>query len=91
MNEDEIHYALKDLQEFLGSQLEEAAKRIEGVPRDVREVMMRALLGSLDFVMHDIHPEGEGPPNFFDLIPEFHHSVGMALTDGLSKFDWTNE
>lgn len=91
MNQEEQERALYDLKDFLTSQLMEAVKRVEGVPRDVREVMGKALEGALDYVIHDIHPEGDGAPNFFDLLPVFSEVVGMRLRESLIEFDFANE
>jgi hypothetical protein len=76
MTPEEQEKAIYDLQDFLNSELTEAVKRVEGVPRDVRDVMGQALKGALDYVIHDIHPEGDGAPNFFDLLPVFGEVVG---------------
>jgi hypothetical protein len=62
-----------------------------GVPQDVKTVMIRALKGALDYVLNDIRPDGDNVPDFFELIPAFHFSVGGLLNDRLSELDFTNE
>jgi hypothetical protein len=62
---------LNDLQNFLTEQLGRAVSRIEGVPQDVKETMKQALKGSLDYVINDIHPEGDGTVDFFTMLPQF--------------------
>lgn len=59
---------INDLQDFLTRELTRATREIEGVPGDVRDTMNRALKGALDYVMNDIHPEGDNVPNFMDFL-----------------------
>jgi len=53
--------------------------------------MAKALKSALDFVINDIHPEGDNVPNFMDLIPEFQSEVGAILQERLMKLDYMNE
>jgi hypothetical protein len=61
---------------------------LEGVGNDVRDMMIRALKGSLDFVMNDIHPEGDKTPDFMSQLPMFQDSVGQMLFKDLSELDF---
>lgn len=49
---------LHQLQDFLSKQLINAVKYVDGVPQDIKTVMVRALKGALDFVINDIAPSG---------------------------------
>jgi hypothetical protein len=82
---------INDLQDFLTRELTKAVRLVEGVPNDVRQVMGQALKGALDFVINDIHPEGDNVPNFMDLLPMFRANVGELLFERLSKLEYTNE
>jgi hypothetical protein len=82
---------LNDLQDFLTEQLGRAVSRIEGVPQEVKETMKQALKGSLDYVINDIHPEGDGVVDFFTMIPEFSMTVGENIREGLSNLEFTDE
>jgi hypothetical protein len=52
--------------------------------------MARALKASLDFVINDIHPEGDNVPNFMDLLPEFSNTIGELLRENLMKLEFMN-
>jgi hypothetical protein len=65
--------------EYLEGQIVKGVKNIESIPIDIKTVMIRALQGALDFVIHDISPEGQAYINFFDLLPEFGFQAGELI------------
>jgi hypothetical protein len=79
---------LQDLQDFLQRSLVSAVKGMQEVPQDVKTVMTRALKGALDFVINDIHPDGQEIPDFFAMLPAFGESVGELLRESLKEFDF---
>jgi hypothetical protein len=71
LDEEQQMTVLHALQGFLESRLVDAISRVDGIPRDVKTLMTRALKGALDFVIHDIAPAGQEYIDFFALLPEF--------------------
>jgi hypothetical protein len=82
---------LNDLQDFLQQSLVSAVKGMQEVPGDVKTVMTRALKGALDYVINDIHPEGQGEIDFFALLPEFGYQTGELLRESLKQFEFASE
>jgi len=68
-----------------------AVKQMKEVPQDIKTVMTRALKGALDFVLNDIHPEGQEYIDFFFLIPRFQQSVGELLKEDLKHLDFATK
>jgi hypothetical protein len=91
MSEDAQWTVLHELQDFLSYQLINAVKFVEGVPQDIKTVMVRALKGALDFVINDIAPAGSLNVDFFALLPVFSERVKMILLKDLLAIEFTNE
>lgn len=89
MSEDQQWEAIHALQGYLEFSLVNAVKEVPGIPQDVKTLMTRALKGALDFVIHDIAPEGQEYIDFFTLLPEFGYQVGEILKDTLMQFDFS--
>lgn len=53
--------------------------------------MVKALRGSLDYVMTDIAPGDDGVPRFDEMTDEFRDVVGKLMFESLSKLEFTNE
>jgi hypothetical protein len=77
--------------EYLEGQIVKGVKNIESIPIDIKTVMIRALQGALDFVIHDISPEGQAYINFFDLLPEFGFQAGELIQKSLKELDYITE
>jgi len=52
IGQDQQVYILEELQNYLQRELVDSIKRIEGVPNDVKTIMVRALKGALDYIIH---------------------------------------
>lgn len=50
--------------------------------------MVKALEGALDYVINDIHPEGQEEIYFMEMMPEFRESVGAVMIEGMSKLEY---
>ena len=72
LNQEQVVASLDALKQFLGEELEEAVRQTEGVPREIRQLMEKALWGALDYVINDIHPEGQKEIYFMDMMDQFH-------------------
>lgn len=46
--------------------------------------------GALDFVMNDIHPEGDNAPDFFNHLEDFGSNVGTLLMETLPELDFVD-
>lgn len=78
---------IEELNNFLQRQMVEGVRRIEGVPQDVKTIMIRAMKGALDFVLNDIRPDSVNV-DFFEMIPQFNETIGNFLIEDLSQIEW---
>jgi hypothetical protein len=69
MSEEQQIVVIEELNNFLQREMVNGVRRIEGVPQDIKTLMVRAMKGALDFVLNDIRPDGSTNVYFMDLLP----------------------
>jgi hypothetical protein len=73
---------------FLGDQFTRMVRKINGLPGDIQEYMVRAIKGAIDYIMTDIAPGGEQVQDFLEILPQFSENVGKVMRELLKEMGY---
>jgi hypothetical protein len=83
--------AMSELYDFLLDMTKNLAREIEGIPKEVLNGMLRALVGALDYTIKGISPKSNETPDMLLLLPEFRQAVGDILKSEWKSLSYMNE
>lgn len=75
---------------FLERSLIDGVRHLD-VDQDIRQVMVLAIKGALDFTFTDIQRGDEEVPDFFELLPMFGSVIGELLSNMLLELPFVDQ